>query len=213
MSTLAIIQARYSSTRFPGKVLTDLNGKIVLEHVIERALRIRGVNRVAVALPDGESQAPLVEWCRANCPRLGAGVMQGVGLDENDVLGRFRMVAQWAKSSLCVRLTADCPAFEPVLVDRLLMAFYRSTRDIGYAWIDTSRGDWADGLDAEVFTTRALMDMVPETESDKEHVTPVIRRSTGVLSLPFDEAYRGWPKLSIDTPEDLERVREWAKQH
>lgn len=213
MSCVAIVQCRYSSSRFHGKALADLCGRPVLAHVLDRASRIRGVNRVVLAIPDGDEQKPLVDWCIANAPRFGVGVIQGVGLDENDVLGRFRAAAQWAKASLCVRLTADCPMFEPSLVDRLLSLFYRSKTNSAYAWIDTSRGDWADGLDAEVFTVRALMDAQPESDSDKEHVTPAIRRSTGVLSLPFDPAYKDWPKLSIDEPSDLERVRAWMQQH
>lgn len=213
MSCVAIVQARYSSQRMPGKVLAKLCDRPVLEHVLERATRIRGVNRVVLAIPEGDDQKPLVDWCIVNAPRLGVGVIQGVGLDENDVLGRFRAAAQWAKASLCVRLTADCPMFEPALADRLLRLFYRSSTKSSYAWIDTSRGDWADGLDVEVFTARALMDAQAESKSDREHVTPAIRRSAGVLSLPFDEAYRGWPKLSIDDPDDLKTVKAWMRQH
>src|SRR3972149_3189991 len=55
---VAIIQARMGGTRFPGKVMADLNGKPVLWHVIERVKRATRVHQVVVASPDLE----LVEY-------------------------------------------------------------------------------------------------------------------------------------------------------
>ena len=55
MKTLAIIQARYSSRRFPGKMLADLCGKPVLQHVVERVEVDSGVDAVVVAFPYGEA--------------------------------------------------------------------------------------------------------------------------------------------------------------
>ncbi len=187
---LAIIQARLGSTRFPRKVLAKMNdGRTVLAHVMERANLIRGVDRVRVAWPfiyDG---------------------------DENDVLGRFAHVATWTpEADTIMRLTADCPLLDPDVCARVL-DLYRAA-DCQYAWTDTSKGDWPDGLDCEVFSRQLLGQCadVASDPADREHVTSWMRRGNAMtVSLRPDPAYAGWPKLSIDTPEDLERVRNWRK--
>lgn len=208
MSTLAIIQARYGSTRFPGKALADLCGKPVLHHVIERARQIRGVDVVTVAIPRTDCLGPL--W---SCIRAVHPVYSVTSRAENDVLGRFADVAEMFDANTVVRLTADCPLLEPAVCGRLIEEWAFSGYE--YGWTDTHTGVWPDGLDCEVFTRESLIDAnAKATErQDREHVTPWIRRTGRVFSLPADPAFNDWPKVSIDTPEDLDRVRSWMQQH
>ena len=51
-ATIAIIPARYGSTRLPGKALADIAGRPMVWHVAERARRARGIARVIVATDD-----------------------------------------------------------------------------------------------------------------------------------------------------------------
>ena len=52
MEVVAVIPARFGSTRFPGKPLAPIIGKPMIVWVLERAAMIRGVNRVVVATDD-----------------------------------------------------------------------------------------------------------------------------------------------------------------
>jgi spore coat polysaccharide biosynthesis protein SpsF (cytidylyltransferase family) len=191
--TLALIQARLGSHRFPNKVLADLCGWRVIDHVIERVQQISGVDHVLVAWPDA-------------CWYAG---------HENDVLGRFaHVVMQYPDVDTVLRATADCPVLDSSVCERVL-ELYHGTPNCEYAWTNTRDGEWPDGLDCEVFSRAALMWAHREATdpADREHVTPWLRRHVKVASLPPDPKYRGWPKLSIDTPEDLDRVRAWMTTH
>jgi len=52
LAIVAIIPARFGSTRLPGKPLSDIHGKPMIQHVHERVLRARGLDRVLVATDD-----------------------------------------------------------------------------------------------------------------------------------------------------------------
>ena len=65
---LAIIQARMSSSRLPGKVLRDLGGKPVLERVISRVSRSRYISSVVVATTADPSDDPIAEFYHAFTP-------------------------------------------------------------------------------------------------------------------------------------------------
>lgn len=219
MSTIAIVQCRLGSQRFPRKALADLNGRPVIAHVVERALKIRGVDRVIVATPSLSESAEIFAVLPDDS-RLT--VFSSRLVDETDVLGRFvAALENYPECDTVMRLTADSPVIQPDISERVL-ALYRETDGCDYAWNRTTDHDgglWPDGLNAEVFSRR-ILDVANltggshgYTERVREHVTPAIRThpQAHVQELPFDPAYAGWPKCSIDTPEDLERVREWMQ--
>jgi spore coat polysaccharide biosynthesis protein SpsF len=113
VTTIAVIQARTGSTRFPSKVLADLNGRPMLSHVVERVARCRSVDRVVVATSTGPSDDAVAELA----VRAGASVTRGP-LD--DVLRRFVLAAHEHSASVVVRITADCPLVDPRLIDTLV---------------------------------------------------------------------------------------------
>lgn len=209
MSTVAIIQARYSSTRLPGKCLMDLHGKPVIQHVIERANRIPGVDNVVLAIAPGEAEAPLRDWAIKHAPC--AVWWTDSGLPVHDVLTRFmRVLEMFPEADTVLRLTGDCPLLDPMVCGRVLERL-RKTEGY-YVWVDTHSGAWPDGLDVEAMRRSVLDDADRFAKgSDREHVTSFIRREAEgyVDALPPDRDYSGWPKLSIDTEDDMLRVKRW----
>jgi spore coat polysaccharide biosynthesis protein SpsF (cytidylyltransferase family) len=200
MNILAIIQCRLGSQRFPNKALAHMaDDRPIITHVLERARRIAHVDDVVIATPKG-----------ADLRAYGPVIMPDV--DERDVLGRFASVAAIYPANVYVRITADCPLLQPDVCGRLITEWRKSSCD--YGWLDTHTGIWPDGLDCEVFTRDLLMQAhMQATEAyDREHVTSIMRRMRTPFSLPADSAYNDWPKVSIDTPEDLERVREFSRR-
>lgn len=212
MRVVAIIQARLNSARFPKKILADLCGKPVLQHVIERAQKIHGVSEVAVATTPQDQRALL------NGPIVMPSVRLLGEADESDVLGRFTLAArhldvtadkQQCRADVIVRITADCPLLDPVVSSLVLARFLEEGAD--YCSNDVNESGYPDGLDTEVFT-RALLDRAhAEATSpyDREHVTPWMKRAVGVkvtLVKKPGAIEVSRDKWSIDTPEDLARV-------
>ena len=203
-----VIQARMGSQRFPQKVLADLNGRPMLAHVVERARAIRGVDDVVLAVPHVDVEpifaalAPLSDFVK---PAIVSGPL-------HDVLGRFMVVVEDYRPDVLVRLTGDCPIFSPALA-----TFALSLQRDGYDYVSTTRPDpasqYPDGFDVEVVTRAALETAHAEaTGDDREHVLsyvwarPARFRSYGMRRAPMYDWARNL-KLSVDTPEDLARVR------
>ena len=185
-----IIQARLGSTRFPRKVLADLNGKSVLEHVWDRANEIGP--KVILATPDIElAYLPFVK-------RYFLG-------SEHDVLGRFAKCAKAYNLDIIVRLTADCPLLRPDLCRKLLDLYRRS--GVSYAAIAEGK-TFPKGYGCEVFSRVALdmADALATDPHDREHVTPWIEDHCHKAYLT-QETDQSDLNYCVDTIGDLERLR------
>jgi glutamate-1-semialdehyde 2,1-aminomutase/spore coat polysaccharide biosynthesis protein SpsF len=163
------------STRLPGKVLTELGRRPVLEWVVSAAQNIPGVNHVVVATSDVPESDPIVAWCEDNKISSFRG-------PENDVLARFAMVAKAQPADLFVRLTADCPLLDPHVCGEVLAVARATGADYT---TNAEPSTWPDGLDCEVFTRQALhqADAEADRASDREHVTPYIRSNRSRFSV------------------------------
>lgn len=197
---LAILQARLSSSRLPGKVLAPILGRPMIGHQIERASRARLVDRLVVATSVEASDDPLVEYCSG----LGVAVARG---SLNDVLNRFYAAALPYRPRIVVRLTGDCPLTDPAIIDRVAAAV---DGGIDYA-CNTLPPTWPDGLDVEAFTFAALETAWREARrlSQREHVTPFINGNPRRFRLANVAAKRDLSglRLTVDHPVDLEVVR------
>lgn len=119
---LAIIQARMSSSRLPGKVLLDIAGKPVLQHTLERAARSELLDDVLVATTLDPSDDILLEFCN----RQGVACFRGNLLD---VLDRYYQAACQFHADVIIRLTADCPLVDPGVLDLTLESFLGRSLD------------------------------------------------------------------------------------
>jgi spore coat polysaccharide biosynthesis protein SpsF len=194
---LAVLQARMSSSRLPGKVLLPILGQPMLALQIERLRRARGLTGLVVAT----STAPDDDAIEACCNAVGAGCFRG-SLD--DVLARFLGALDAAGSpKTFLRLTADCPLADWSLVDRCIEAHQATGADLTY----TSEGwTFPKGLDVEVCETAALTLAGREARDpyEREHVTPYIYRHASrfrLHSLTRDPPLRY--RWTVDTPEDF----------
>jgi spore coat polysaccharide biosynthesis protein SpsF len=195
---LAILQARMSSSRLPGKVMMPLAGAPMIVRQIERIARARRIDRLVVAT----SLEPGDDVIEQTCRREGIGVHRGP-LD--DVLARFiGALGSFGPVSHVVRLTADCPLADPVAIDRTIETHLETGAD--YTSNSPETGAYAKGLDVEVITARVLRQAAAEaaTPEAREHVTWDIWRSPDRYRLawataPDDEADVRW---TVDRPDD-----------
>jgi spore coat polysaccharide biosynthesis protein SpsF (cytidylyltransferase family) len=104
---LCIIQARYHSTRLPGKMLLTLGGETLIARAWRIACEAFGAENCVVAFPMTDAASPLGDELR----RIGVNAFPFVG-DEDDVLSRFYFCAhtlRWHPDSVIVRYTPDDP--------------------------------------------------------------------------------------------------------
>jgi spore coat polysaccharide biosynthesis protein SpsF len=200
MTTIAVVQARMGSTRFPGKVLADLEGEPLIRFLLRR-LRHVAVDHVVVATSECPADDAVVEAVT----ELDMPVVRG---PEHDVLTRFVHVIEAFPADVVVRLTADCPLVDPNLVGAALELRSRSAAD--YA-SNTLVRTFPDGLDVEVIRAPVLIEAAKEAADpvEREHVTPFVYRRPEryrLVSLRNSE-HLGDERWTVDTPADLEFVR------
>ena len=199
--TAAIIQARTTSTRLPRKVLLQLAGTTVLDHVIRRAKAIAGIDIVCCAVPESAEHDPVAE----EAERCDAAVFRG---PEEDLLKRYLGAAQGLQANVIMRITSDCPLIDPAVCAAVLTL--RRNTDSDYA-CNNMPPSFPHGLDCEAFTTAALerADAEAGLSHEREHVTPWLRTQPNIsranLSNPAgNDAHLRW---TLDYPEDLEFFR------
>jgi spore coat polysaccharide biosynthesis protein SpsF len=225
--TIAIIQARMGSSRLPGKVLLDIGGEPMLVRVVERVRRAATLSGVMVATTDDPSDDPVVGLCLERGYTCSRGSTQ-------DVLDRYYHASHSQNADVIVRITADCPVIDPVLIDRTVESFRgkpepqdetlsrRSTSLI----LSAAEGayDFAAnrlpppfhrtypiGLDVEVCSAFAL-DYAWEhakEKHDREHVMPYLYEEAGRFNVLLVNHVTdlGSLRWTVDTPEDLELLR------
>ncbi|MCA8974159.1 MAG: glycosyltransferase family protein [Planctomycetes bacterium] len=197
---VAVLQARATSTRLPGKVLRGILGEPMLQRQLARVRRASCLQGVVVATSDDASDdevAALAARCGVACHR-GA-------LD--DVLARCHGAAAQAGAEHVVRLTGDCPLVDPAIVDRVVAAHLESGADYTS---NTLRRTFPDGLDVEVVRASVLAEAVAEATlpSEREHVTPFVYHRPERYRLCSVEHREplGQLRWTVDTAEDLEVV-------
>lgn len=190
------------STRLPGKVLLDLAGRPVLEWVVSRLSRAGSLFRIVIATSAQPSDDPIEDLCLAR----GWNVFRG---SEEDVLDRYYQASLQYPGDAVVRVTADCPLVDPVVVDQVVGALFASP-SVDYASNILAPRTFPRGLDVEAFTVRALTEAWHLDDSAwREHVTPILYRTPDrfrLRSVANEEDLSNY-RWTVDTPEDLEAVR------
>jgi spore coat polysaccharide biosynthesis protein SpsF len=203
---LAIIQARYSSTRLPGKVDMDIAGKPMLGWVIERTLAAQCIDKVLVA----STTNPEDKKVEQIADQFGALFYAG---SESDVLDRYYQAAKLVNADVVVRVTGDCPLIDPAEIDASVEL--RAAEQADYA-SNRLHPTFPDGLDVDVLTSEALERVWRNAtkSSDREHVITYIWNNPSDFKLasrehPEDFSAHRW---TVDHPVDMAFMRSLFEQ-
>ena len=203
VKVVAIIQARMTSTRLPGKVMKKILGKTLLELLLERVQLTSGIDEIVVASPFGKEHDDIEKAVQS------FGNITFIRGDEHDVLARYHKAALATKTDIVIRITSDCPLYDYKIVSSWLELFKNS--DISYLYAPHEKG-YPLGLGAEILTFDALNKAFQEAKDpyEREHVTPYIwRRPTMFPSIFIEykpDLYHC--RLAVDEEADFQFVRE-----
>ena len=197
-----IIQARMGSTRLPGKVLEELEaGKSCLEYVIQQLEDVFDIKNMVIATTFLEEDDVIEKFC----VERGINVFRG---EPKNVLDRYYNCAKEFSIQNIVRITSDCPLIDPKIVLELIKKM--KTGEFDYVSNVLNR-TFPIGLDTEIFTFHALEQSwkVAQLQSEKEHVTPFIKKnpkSFKQYNLESDKNNSNI-RVTLDVPEDLMLIR------
>ena len=197
---LAILQARLSSTRLPGKVLKPILGTPMIVRQIERIQRSKRTDQLVVATSVDPSDDPLVTELRERGIEVRRGPL-------NDVVARFEQVIDEFRPQSVVRLTADCPLTDALVIDTVIDSHRSSGSDYTS---NTLQPTYPDGLDVEVFTYPAFARLVALqlTAREREHVTLGVygRPSDFTLTSVTQEVDRSDLRWTVDVAAEIGRA-------
>ncbi|GAG69059.1 unnamed protein product [marine sediment metagenome] len=197
----AIIQARTSSTRLPGKVLKELpynSGITCLEQVIRRLKKSKRLNGIIIVTTKETEDNPIINISKKE------NVQYFKGSKEN-VLSRYYLAAKENNIDSVVRVTSDCPCIDARIVDIAISEHLKSNAD--YTSNSLIR-TYPHGLDVEVFNFGALEKVYKNAKEDyeKEHVTPYINRNPQIFNINTinapKELYAPDIRITLDIEED-----------
>lgn len=193
MNIVAIITARWKSTRLPGKMLADIWGKPLLERVVD-CIRQANINEVVVATT--RSSKPIISFCREkNIPfHIGS---------ETDILSRLYETSVKFNADVIVRVWGDCPLVDPDLIEDVVMCLeqgdYEYAHNVGYP----------KGLEVAAMPFHILSRLFHEVSDNKDrhwfHNYCLKTLNVGEIKNCIDASDIDY---SVDTQEDLERIRE-----
>ena len=203
-----ILQARMGSTRLPNKMLILIEGKTLLEHIIERLKHSKYSKNIILATSDRERDKVLVEHVK----NLKVLTFRG---SEEDVLDRFVNAINKFNLDIIVRICGDNVFVDPKCIDQIVDYLIKNKLDYVGSFHENG---WPGGSGAEVITKEALFKINNLCKNIKyrEHVTLFAREHQDLFKFyNFDaplNLLRPNLKLTVDTPEDLNFVRNIYKK-
>ena len=201
MKTIAIIQARMTSTRLPGKIIKTLGGKPSLINIIERISRAENLNKIIVATSDNTSDNIVEELCVQNNINCFRGSLE-------NVLERFYMCAKFYNADVIIRFTGDNPLIDPQIINDALSYFNAS--DLDYL---SYKKRLPLGMSVEIFSFKALEKSYLEAKDSEclEHVTPYMIKNTSIFkTFKFEDEHNednSDLRFTMDTIEDYEFIK------
>ena len=205
-SILILVQARMTSSRFPGKVLKEVQGKSILIHQLDRIAQKKTETKLVVITSDQESDNILAQVVKEH----GYDVFRG---SMDDLLDRHYQAALYYGAQVVVKIPSDCPLIDPQVIDRVLGYYLENNSQFDFV-SNLHPATYPDGNDVEVMSFSALKNAWKHaTKSlEREHTTPYFwenqdKFSIGNVSwesgLKLDMSHR----FTLDYPADFEFIK------
>jgi spore coat polysaccharide biosynthesis protein SpsF len=198
--TLAVLQARMTSSRLPGKVMMEINGEPMIYWQVQRVLQSKRVDKLVVATSVDSTDDVLVKFLEEKDIHVYRGSLE-------NVLSRFIEVSDENLCDAVIRLTGDCPLVMPQLIDEMVCKFYEEGVDY---LSNTLEPTFPDGLDIEIVKKGVLEKLLNFSTDPKEleHVTYGVynRPATFQLYSFLNDSDQSNARWTVDFQEDFDFV-------
>ncbi len=199
-----IIQARTNSVRLPGKTLLSLGNKTVFQYQIERLKKSKKIDSLILATTKNKNDDKLCAIAKNKHINIFRG-------DEKNVLERYYLGAKKNKSSVIVRVTADCPLIDVKYIDKLIQVFIKNKYDY---MTNLYFNYLPDGFHCEIFNFETLSKTykLAKKDFDKEHVTSYIWKNPKIFKIKYfkGKKFKNFSKkirLTLDYYEDYVLIK------
>lgn len=208
MAAIAVIPARFASSRFPGKMIASDTGKPLVQHVVEQVRQCKGIDEIIVAVDDERIVAALKPF-KTRCVMTDPGHPSGTDRVA-EVAGRVGKGAD-----IIVNVQGDEPEIEPRTIDDLLEHMKESGDEMMTA--ATPFGPPADpgdpnlvkvvisGSGRAMYFSRAAVPFLREATAPR----PTYYLHIGIYAYRQDTLVRlaGWKPTPCESAEKLEQLR------
>lgn len=201
-NVIAIIQARLTSSRLPGKVLLPLpfpSGNAIIANIIQKLERCKRISKTIVATSNSKGQEKLIDYFNSTHQPFFAG-------DELDVLSRFKEIVSNELPDCILRITSDNPFIDLPILDKVIDYHIQKNNDYTYT------EGLPYGMNIELFNTAPFLDLANRTDlntADREHVTFKFKHCSDYkveCFLPLGEVDYSQIRVTVDTREDYMRA-------
>lgn len=198
MKIVAIVEARMTSSRLPGKVLLPVLGRPLLHHLITRLKAVSSLDEIVLATTVNAIDDILEAFAKDE----GIGCFRG---SEDDVMARVIGAAESANADVIVEITGDCPIIDPEIVEQVIQMYKACKADYVS---NTQVRSYPDGMDTQVVRLEALKRSAAITDDplDHEHVTLHIRNHPELFAHVHLVAppEMHWPELGLTLDEEAD---------
>jgi spore coat polysaccharide biosynthesis protein SpsF len=198
MKTVACIIARTNSTRLPQKVLLEVKGRRVIEHIIDRIKEVRDIDDIYIATSTHPDDKILGEIASQNNIKIHFG-------SETSVIDRMLEIGEKEKAKNLIRITGDNVFTDPEILEMTLTAHNDSKAEY-------SRAEKIPiGTTAEVIDLDALKRCYSSIDPEKSeylfyYIFDPTKYKTLVMLPKYDNFIKEYASLTVDTPNDMART-------
>lgn len=198
--TNIFIQARMSSSRFPGKILAPLNGKPILKHVIDSVCKVKNNGNFFVLTSSDESDDPVACYLESiDCPYFRGPL--------DNVFNRFQLALGSFPCDYFIRLSADSPFINSKLIEFMIEKCTNNEYDLVSNVVSRT---FPKGQSVEIIRSEAflIVDQLLLTKEEIEHVFPYFYRNQNDYKIcgvenTIDESNLNY---CVDTLDDYQRL-------
>lgn len=212
--TAYIILCRYSSSRLPGKILKEINGKKVIDYIVERLKKVVPLENIIIATSDETSDKPIENYAHNQGIKIFRGSLENVA-------ERFFNAAQNEDYEYITRINGD----NVFLDTKVLKEMITIAEENNYDFISNVKNrTYPKGMSIEIVKKEHYLKLLPEINKSvyhREHVTSYLYEN-GESQNYYYHFNTTLPEvagiqMALDTQEDFERtekiISQFTKKH
>ena len=202
MSFDIVIQCRFSSSRFQGKILYDFDNISFLDFLLKNLKKAKKIRNIIIAVPFDKYKSIFELIAKKNKIKI----FFSKRINENDVLKRYYFCSKKFKIKNLIRITSDCPFLNPVIVDEMIKYYKRNNLN----FLTNNNPRYLPlGFDCEIINFDLIKKMYENTSSpfDKEHVTPWIYKNIFKKKNNFKIISKDFSKIRLTLDYDTDYIK------